>query len=126
MSYTLEQKREAVKRNELWWMCLDTDDEYLSKWTSVHQDMGGVNFHDGYLLQDGTEYFIGPTPPRVLSELEGELLEALKELLIDMRLAQTNMRAAAKRDPAWEGCAEAIQPRVDAAIAAIQKAESTP
>ena len=55
-----------------------------------------------------------------------ELLEALNELLIDMRLAQTNMRAAAKRDPAWEGCAEAIQPRVDAAIAAIKKAESTP
>jgi hypothetical protein len=81
MSYTLEQKRDAVKRKELWWMCIGTDDEYLSKWTSVHQDMGGVNFHDGYLLQDGTEYFIGPTPPRVLSELEGELLEACKRLI---------------------------------------------
>ena len=51
-----------------------------------------------------------------------ELLEAMRELLTDMKIAQRNMRNAAKRDPAWEGCAEAIQPRVDAAIAAIAKA----
>ncbi len=52
-----------------------------------------------------------------------ELLEALRELLTDMVIAQGNMRKAAKRDPAWEGCAEIIQPRVDAARAAIAKAE---
>lgn len=51
-----------------------------------------------------------------------DLLEALTELLIDMKIAQANMRSAARRDPLWEGCAEAIQPRVDAAIAAIAKA----
>lgn len=51
-----------------------------------------------------------------------ELLEALQELLIDMKIAQTNMQSAAKRDPAWEGCADAIQPRVDAAIEVIAKA----
>lgn len=47
------------------------------------------------------------------------LNEALGELLIDMRLAQSNMRRAALTDHRWEGCAEAIQPRVDAAISAI-------
>jgi len=52
-----------------------------------------------------------------------ELYDALRELLTDMVIAQGNMRKAAKRDPAWEGCAEIIQPRVDAARAAIAKAE---
>ena len=52
-----------------------------------------------------------------------ELYDALRELLTDMVIAQGNMRKAAKRDPAWEGCAEIIQPRIDAARAAIAKAE---
>ncbi len=52
-----------------------------------------------------------------------EMLEALRELLTDMVIAQGNMRNAAKRDSSWEGCAEAIQPRVDAARAAIAKAK---
>lgn len=51
-----------------------------------------------------------------------ELMQALEELLIDMRIAQSNMRLAASRDPKWEGCAEAIQPRVDAARVALSKA----
>jgi hypothetical protein len=51
-----------------------------------------------------------------------ELLEALRELLIDMQIAQSNMTDAAKRDRHWVGCAEAIQPRVDAAKSAIAKA----
>ena len=50
-----------------------------------------------------------------------DLREALRQLLTDMFIAQGNMRDAAKRDPAWEGCAEAIQPRVDAARAALEK-----
>lgn len=58
----------------------------------------------------------------VLSQRD-ELLAALRQLLLDMVIAQGNMRDAAKRDPKWEGCAEAIQPRVDAAIAAIDKME---
>lgn len=52
-----------------------------------------------------------------------ELLTALQELLTDMVIAQGNMRHAAKRDTSWEGCAEAVQPRVDAARAAIAKVE---
>jgi hypothetical protein len=51
-----------------------------------------------------------------------ELLVALDDLLTDMMIAQGNMRDAAKHDHRWEGCAEAIQPRVDAARAAIAKA----
>ena len=54
--------------------------------------------------------------------VEMDLLEALVELLTDMEIAQGNMLDAAKRDPKWQGCAEAIQPRVDKAIAAISKA----
>jgi hypothetical protein len=57
--------------------------------------------------------------------IKAELLAALKELLTDMRAAQKNMRHAANKDPRWEGCAEAIQPRVDAASAAIANAEGT-
>jgi len=55
--------------------------------------------------------------------VKADLLAALKELVIDVRIAQGNMRAAAMTDSKWEGCAEAIQPRVDAALAAIKKAE---
>ena len=124
MSYTLEQKAVAYVENTLWWRFPDNQDSDHRRWTRVADDIAQIMTRE--LQDDKAEYFIGPTHPRVLSELEGELLEALNELLIDMRLAQTNMRAAAKRDPAWEGCAEAIQPRVDAAIAAIKKAESTP
>lgn len=51
-----------------------------------------------------------------------ELYEALDQLLTDMLIAHGNMRDAAKHDPRWEGCAEAIQPRVDAARAALAKA----
>lgn len=126
MNYTLEQKREALAKGELWWRFPKSVIDENRVWSRVDEDYRQDTPSDAALRRSFSEYFIGPTPPRVLSELEGELLEALKELLIDMRLAQTNMRAAAKRDPAWEGCAEAIQPRVDAAIAAIQKAESTP
>lgn len=51
-----------------------------------------------------------------------ELYAALLELRADMCIAQDNMRDAAKHDPRWCGCAEAIQPRVDAADAALAKA----
>jgi len=63
------------------------------------------------------------TADAVLIAAAPELYDALRELLTDMVIAQGNMRKAAKRDPAWEGCAEIIQPRVDAARAAIAKAE---
>lgn len=59
-----------------------------------------------------------------MTELETNLLNALKELTIDMKIAQGNMRIAAIRDLKWEGCAEAVQPRVDAADAAIAAAEA--
>lgn len=50
-----------------------------------------------------------------------ELFAALEELLADMVIAQGNMRHAAKRDPSWEGCAEAIEPRCEAARTLIAK-----
>lgn len=51
-----------------------------------------------------------------------ELYQALDNLFTDMIIAQGNMRDAAKRDHRWEGCAEEIQPRIDAARAALAKA----
>lgn len=50
-----------------------------------------------------------------------QLRDALDQLLTDMVIAQGNMRDAAKHDTRWEGCAEAIQPRVDAARAALSQ-----
>ena len=50
-----------------------------------------------------------------------ELIEAHRELLTDVSIAQANMRRAVAYDPKWEGCAEAIQPRVDAAKAALNR-----
>lgn len=47
------------------------------------------------------------------------LLGALKDLLIDVKISQNNMRDAEKTDSRWEGCADAIQPRVDSAQAAL-------
>lgn len=58
-----------------------------------------------------------------MTDLVAQLVGALEDLLIDMKIAQSNMRSAAKRDPSWEGCAETIQPRVDAAVAALSAAK---
>ena len=62
----------------------------------------------------------------VLRRDNKRLAEALRDLLIDVTLAQSNMRRAAKTDPRWEGCAEAIQPRVDAALAALRDHDQEP
>jgi hypothetical protein len=66
-----------------------------------------------------------PQAPALVPLLAG----ALSELLIDVRIAQANMQRAAKRDPAWEGCATAILPRVlaaEKALAAVEAAGITP
>ena len=96
MNYTLEQKREALAKGELWWRFPNADYASDAEWT---------NEADMAVRSPTAEYFIGPTPPRVLSELEGELLEALK-------YARRFLK------PEDHDCAF-----VDAAI---QKAESTP
>jgi len=54
-----------------------------------------------------------------------DLYHALDDLFTDMIIAQGNMRDAAKRDKRWEGCAEEIQPRIDAARAALAKARGS-
>ena len=77
-----------------------------------------VEHYGGYLIAES----IAPINLSIIAAAP-ELYDALRELLTDMVIAQGNMRKAAKRDPAWEGCAEIIQPRVDAARAAIAKAE---
>jgi hypothetical protein len=96
MSHTLEQKREAVKRNGLWVRFPESCYVGNRLWSLADQE---------YLELPTAVYFIGPTPPRVLSELEGELLEALKGLVA----------------LSHSGC---VGPW-DVARAAIQKAEGT-
>ncbi|MDU5828531.1 MAG: hypothetical protein E6Z60_16650 [Mixta calida] len=51
-----------------------------------------------------------------------ELLEALQETVKDLVAYQVNALHAAKSNNRWEGCAEAVQPSIDAAHAAIAKA----
>lgn len=52
-----------------------------------------------------------------------ELYAALDEAVKDLVAYQVNSRIAAKKDPAWEGVAEIIQPTIDAARAALAKAK---
>lgn len=51
-----------------------------------------------------------------------DLYAALDEATKDLVAAQVNARRAAKRDAAWEGVAELIQPSIDRARAALAKA----
>ena len=51
-----------------------------------------------------------------------DLLEALQETVKDLVAYQVNALHAAKTNNRWEGCAEAVQPSIDAANAAIAKA----
>ncbi|WP_261437610.1 hypothetical protein [Serratia proteamaculans] len=51
-----------------------------------------------------------------------ELLEALQETVKDLVAYQVNARNAAKINNRWEGVAEAVQPSIDKARAAINKA----
>lgn len=51
-----------------------------------------------------------------------ELLEALQETVKDLVAYQINARHAAKINDRWEGCAEAVQPSIDRAREAINKA----
>lgn len=51
-----------------------------------------------------------------------ELLEALQETVKDLVACQINARHAAKINYRWEGCAEAVQPSIDRAREAINKA----
>lgn len=77
MSYTLEQKALAAISDHLWWR-LPACKDGSEAWSLVSHDFTKVTLED--LQHPDAVYFIGPTPPPVLSELEGELLEALKEV----------------------------------------------
>jgi len=53
-----------------------------------------------------------------------DLLDALEEAVKDLVAVQINARAAARYDGEWSGVSEAIQPSVDRARAAIDKART--
>lgn len=75
--YTLEQKAVALIRNELWWRFPD-ESNGAENWSLIRDDIGAANESD--LTDKNAEYHIGPTPPRVLTELEQELLGALRDM----------------------------------------------
>ena len=117
MNYTLEQKRDAVKRGDLWWRFPEMADEHHQRWTLVHEDLEHYVEDEDLQHKDGI-YHIGPTspteptPPRVLSELEGELLEALKWMrqhVVELCLTHNH---------------PIPQASLDRSTAAIQKAEA--
>lgn len=111
MIYTLEQKREALAKGELWWRFPKSAIDENRAWARVNEDYEPDTPSDAALSRIFSEYFIGPTPPRVLSELEGELQEALKALLLAVDI--DTVRMLVDDEP------------FDNAQAAIQKAEST-
>nr|WP_315528249.1 hypothetical protein [uncultured Achromobacter sp.] len=88
------------------------------------------DYEPGYcgelIAADGTTICTFSDEPKpmdsMLMSAAPDLLQALDALFTDMIIAQGNMRDAAKRDPRWEGCAEEIQPRIDAARAVLAKA----
>ena len=71
--YTLDQKAVALIRNELWWRFPDVPG--AENWSLIRDDVGIANESD--LTDKNAAYHIGPTPPRVLTELEEELLGVL-------------------------------------------------
>ena len=75
--YTLEQKREAFDRGELWWRFPKSGYPEDRKWMLLSDDI--ISFDGSCANDPDSEYHIGPTPPRVLTELEQELLKQLKE-----------------------------------------------
>jgi len=81
MSYTLEQKREALAKGDLWWRFPEFDDDHHRKWTLMNVDLDGWIAMLSDFDMPGAEYHIGPTAPRVLSELDGELLDLLNGVL---------------------------------------------
>ena len=107
MSYTIEQKREALKRLELWWRVPGPNSQDC-EWSRFI-----MTANSSYLDTKHAEYFIGPTPPRVLTELEGELLGALKAI----EQAAFNDRDCHRSSPTWQAITKASE--------VLQKAEGT-
>ena len=87
-------------------------------------DLNGEQRANARLIAEaGTVYHETRKTPREMQEQIEQMREALQELLADVVISQNNMRDAAKYNSRWEGCAEAIQPRVDQARAALSAAE---
>jgi hypothetical protein len=81
MEYTYEQKRDAFNKDALWWRFPSGEGEYAKQWSNMSHDLYDIETDD--FANPEAEYHIGDKPPRVLSELERELLAAL-ELIVDM------------------------------------------
>lgn len=81
MEYTYQEKCVAAIECKLWWRFPDSLESDERKWSLITDDRIGVEPSD--LKDPEAEYHIGdepPKPPRVLSELEQELLAALVDV----------------------------------------------
>lgn len=88
MEYTYQEKCVAAIECKLWWRFPDSFHECERKWARVTDDVTNVLASD--LSKPDAEYHIGdepPKPPRVLSELERELLAALEDCRRALELA---------------------------------------
>lgn len=84
MEYTIEQKAVALLTNTLWWRHPESVSG-AQVWSRLRDDLAGIELCD---VQDpDAEYHIGDKPPRVLSELERELLAALEDCRRALELA---------------------------------------
>ena len=82
MTYTVEQKALAVLRKQLWWR-FPKGFAGAKSWSLMTDDLSNIDESD--IDQDGAEYYIGddyPPEPRELNELEVELLNCLREVVV--------------------------------------------
>lgn len=110
MDYTYQEKCVAAIECKLWWRFPDSVHECDREWARVTDDVTNVVASD--LSKTNAEYHIGdepPKPPRVLSELERELLEAL-ESMVGMHEEGATLHGL-------------VGPTIDLARAAIAKAK---
>lgn len=84
MDYTIEQKAVALLTNTLWWRFPESFSG-AQVWSRMKDDLKDIGTPD--LIARGAEYHIGDKPPRVLSELERELLAALEDCRRALELA---------------------------------------
>ncbi|WP_374257664.1 hypothetical protein [Aquabacterium sp.] len=118
MTYSLDEKTAAVERGELWWRFPTSRDAHSREWSLLSDDLSQPYDEDLQLEDDRipAEYHIGPTAPVVLTELERELLDALKAVRRSLSIANDTPDGPI-RDTIWNGPGETLFDFIDTTIA---------